>query len=262
MKKQLLELIFLSEKRKSLLLFLKEGPKSIEDIRSTLVVSSVAILPQIKKLRERNLVLKEGDIYRLSPLGRSIVGRLEDMVGVLGVFGNNYEYWSRHAIECIPFNLLRRIDELGNCSFSEPPDRTHLFEPHREFVENIEKSNCLWGTASIFHPLYPSLFLNFARRGMKVSILVTDSVFDRIVEEYRGELSAFLNLENAHFYVCRENMELSHVVTDRFLSLTLPFSDGSFDHREDVLSFEPIALNWGKELFAYYQNMSDEITEI
>ncbi|HII02128.1 TPA: winged helix-turn-helix domain-containing protein [Methanosarcinaceae archaeon] len=262
MKKKLLELIFLSEKRKNLLLFLKEGPKTIEDIRSALDVSSVAILPQIKKLRERNLVLKDGNIYRLSPLGRSIVGRMKDMVGVLGVFGNNYNYWSRHAIECIPLHLLKRIDELGECTFSEPPDRTHLFEPHREFVENIAQSSYLWGTASIFHPLYPALFLNFAKSGMKVSILVTDSVFDRIREEYRAELSAFIDMETSHFYVCRENLELSHVVTDRFFSLSLPFHDGTFDHKEDVLCFGPSALNWGKELFAYYRDRSEEITEI
>lgn len=262
MKKQLLELIFLSEKRKNLLLFLKEGPKTIEDIRSALGVSSVAILPQIKKLRERNLVLKEDDVYRLSPLGQSIAGRMEDMVGVLGVFGNNYDYWSRHGIECIPLHLLKRIDELGECTFSEPPDRTRLFEPHREFVENISRSSCLWGTASIFHPLYPAFFLNFAKSGMKASILVTDTVFERIREEYRAELSAFLDVETSHFYVCRENLELSHVVTERFLSLTLPFHDGTFDHKEDVLCFGPSALKWGKELFAYYRDRSEEITEI
>ena len=262
MKKQLLELIFLSEKRKNLLLFLKGGPKTIENIRAALGVSSVAILPQIKKLRERNLVLKEGDIYRLSPLGRSIAGRMDDMVGVLGVFGNNYDYWSKHAIECIPLHLLKRIDELGECTFSEPPDRTHLFEPHREFVEHISRSSCLWGTASIFHPLYPTLFLNFAKSGMKASILVTDSVFERVREEYNTELRAFLNMETSHFYVCRENLELSHVVTDRFLSLTLPFHDGTFDHKEDVMCFRPPALKWGKELFDYYRDRSEEITEL
>lgn len=262
MKTHLLELIFLSDKRKNLLLFLKEGPKTIEDVRSALDVSSVAILPQIKKLRERNLVIKEDDVYRLSPLGQAIAGKMQGMVDILGVFGNNYEYWSRHAVECLPPHLLRRIDELGHCMFSEPPDRTRLFEPHREFVENIAKSSSLCGIASIFHPLYPSLFLDFAKRGIEVSIIVTDSVFGRIRDDFRAELSAFLNSECTRFYVCEENIEFSHVVTDRFLSLSLPFHDGTFDHREDVLSLEPSALNWGKDLFAYYRERSEEITEI
>ncbi len=49
MSNSLLELIFLSEKRKNLLLFLKEGgPKNIEEIKTNLDTSAVAILPQIK----------------------------------------------------------------------------------------------------------------------------------------------------------------------------------------------------------------------
>ncbi|MDY0245375.1 MAG: ArsR family transcriptional regulator, partial [Methanosarcina mazei] len=67
MSNSLLELIFLSEKRKNLLLFLKEGPKNIEEIKTNLDTSAVAILPQIKKLRDDSLVFRTEDSYFLSP---------------------------------------------------------------------------------------------------------------------------------------------------------------------------------------------------
>jgi len=262
MDSQLLELIFLSEKRKDLLLFLKEGPKSISEIKESLNVGLVGILPQLKKLRDNSLVLKTGDIYSLSPLGVAVAGKMQPMIDVLSAFGSKYEYWANHAVESIPAPLRRRIGELANCTFSEPPDRTRLFEPHREFVENLMKSRKINGIASIFHPLYPSLFLNFAKKGAEISILVTRPVYERTKEEYGAELSEFLKFENASFYVCNTKIELSHVVTDRFLSLTLPFSDGTFDHKEDVLCFDPVALQWGEDLFAYYRDISDRIFEI
>ncbi|KKH97944.1 hypothetical protein EO95_01870 [Methanosarcina sp. 1.H.T.1A.1] len=262
MNSQLLELIFLSEKRKDILLFLQEGPKTIGEINKCLNASAVAVLPQLKKLREDSLVFKIEDVYILSSLGIAVAGRMQAMVSLLNVFGNGYEYWANHAIECIPPSLRNRIGDLENCTFSEPPDRTHLFEPHREFVENLAISRRINGIASIFHPLYPSFFLTFAKKGADISLLVTRPVYERIIEEYRTEFREFLNFENACFYVCDEKIEFSHVVTDRFLSLSLPFSGGIFDHKQDVMCFDPIALQWGEDLFAYYRDRSEKITEI
>ncbi|WP_048158681.1 winged helix-turn-helix domain-containing protein [Methanosarcina sp. WWM596] len=262
MNSSLLELIFLSEKRKDLLLFLKEGPKTIEEIKNYLDAGSVAVLPQLKKLREASLVFKTEDVYILSPLGIAVAGKMQVMVSLLNVFGNCYEYWANHAIECIPTPLRNKIGDLENCTFSEPPDRTRLFDPHREFVENLATSKRIKGIASIFHPLYPSLFLTFAKKGVDISIIVTRPVYERIKEEYRTEFREFIHFRNACFYVCDEKIELSHAVTDRFLSLSLPFSDGTFDHKQDVMCFYPIALQWGEDLFAYYRDRSEKINEI
>jgi predicted transcriptional regulator len=262
MNSPLLELIFFSEKRKDLLLFLNEGPRSITEIKESLNVGLVAILPQLKKLRESSLIIKKGDIYSLSSLGIAVACRMKQMIDILCLFESKYEYWTNHAVESIPDPLRSRIGELANCTFSEPPDRTCLFEPHREFVENLMKSKKISGIASVFHPLYPSIFLTFAKSGVDVSLLVTRPIYERITEEYGAELSEYLKFENASFYVCSKKIELAYAVTDRFLSLTLPFSDGTYDHKEDVLCFDSGALQWGEDLFAYYRNISDKITEI
>ncbi len=258
---QLLELIFLSGKRKDLLLFLKEGPKTIAEIQTHLDVGAVGILPQLKKLREYSLVIKEGNVYSLSSLGIAITCRMQSMVDLLNVFEKRYDYWANHSVDCIPIPLRRRIGELSNFTFSETHDGTHLFEPHREFVENIRKSKKVSGIASIFHPFYPSLFLNFAKMGMNVSILVTLPVYQRVKEDFATEISEFIKIENASFYVCSRKIEFSYVVTDKFLSLTLPFPDGRFDYREDTMCFDSAAIQWGEDLFAYYRDRSEKITE-
>lgn len=262
MNSPLLELIFLSEKRKDLLLFLKDGPKTISEIKENLDVGLVAILPQLKKLRENSLISKTGDIYSLAPLGIAIVGRMKPMIDVLNVFGSKYEYWANHAVESIPNPLQERLGELANCTFSEPPDRTRLFEPHKEFVENLMKSKKISGIASVFHPLYPSLFLSFAKNEVDVSLLVTRPIYERLRKEYRAEMNEFLKFENANFYVYDKKIEFAYAVTDIFLSLTLPFSDGTYDHKEDVLCFDPQAIKWGEDLFTYYRKISDKLNEI
>ena len=163
MNSSLIELIFLSQKRTQIFLFLKENPKAITEIREFLHTSSVAVLPQLKILRENSLVIKKGDIYSLTPLGIAIAGRLEPMVDLTKVIGIRYDYWANHAIECIPAPFLKRIGDLSDCTFSENRDNTHLYEIHKEFVENFKKANKLSGIVSIFHPSHLSLFFNFVK---------------------------------------------------------------------------------------------------
>jgi predicted transcriptional regulator len=163
MNSSLLELVFLSQKRTQILLFLKENPKAITEIREFLHMSSVAILPQLKILRENSLVIKKGDIYSLTPLGIAIAGRIQPMVDLIKVFGTQYEYWANHAIECIPAPFLKRIGDLSECTFSEHLCNTHLYEIHKEFVENFMKAKKLSGIVSIFHPSHLSLFFNFVK---------------------------------------------------------------------------------------------------
>lgn len=262
MDSSVLELIFLSKKRTDILLFLKDGPKTIAEIKKFLDLNSVAVLPQLKKLRDNFLIFKEGNTYSLSPLGITIVGRLQPMVDLLNVFETQYAYWTSHAIECIPAPLLERIGELSCCTLSEPLERTHLFEPHKDWLKNLAESKKISGICSIFNPLFTSSFRPFLNKGIKVSILVTLPVYERIQKEFGANLREFFTFKDTNFYVCREKIEFTHVVTDRFLSLTLPFSDGTYDQKQHLFFFDSAAIQWGEDLFAYYMDKSEKITEV
>jgi predicted transcriptional regulator len=259
---QLLELIFLSEKRKDILLFLRDGPKTIKQIKTHLNVGAVAILPQIKKLRENFLILKKKEVYILSPLGIAVTGNMKPIADLLKLFGTQNDFWVDHKIECIPIPFLRRIGELSKCKFSKPPDKAHLFEPHREFIGNLEKSEKIIGIASIFHPSYPYFILDCLKMRKPISLIITFSVYERVKEEFEDIMKESLNYENGTLYICRKEIEFSYVVTDRFLSVSLPFSDGTYDHQREILCFDPVALQWGEDLFDYYRDMSEKVTNI
>lgn len=102
MNSSLLDLILFSEKRKDFLLLLKEGPKSIEEILEKLQVSRTALLPQIKKLKEENLVIHENEMYRLSLIGEIIVEKMQPLLYTLAIFEKNEDFWAERKLTPIP----------------------------------------------------------------------------------------------------------------------------------------------------------------
>ena len=108
-----LDLIFSSEKRREILLLLREGPKSIGEIESFLHSSSITIYPQIKLLKERRfLYRKEDQKYELTLLGRAIAEKMKSLVDTLETLENKYEFWNSHKLDGIPTHLLNRISDL------------------------------------------------------------------------------------------------------------------------------------------------------
>ena len=91
MRSNLITILLSSEKRTDLLLLLKEKPRTIEEINNELDTNSVAILPQLKKLKEKGLVIQEEKIYELSLLGKIIVRKMESLVKAFRQLENNYK---------------------------------------------------------------------------------------------------------------------------------------------------------------------------
>jgi len=90
MRSSLITILMSSEKRTDLLLLLKDRPRNIEEINNELGTNSVAILPQLKKLKENGLVIQEDRVYDLSLLGRIIVRKLESLVKALRQLEDDY----------------------------------------------------------------------------------------------------------------------------------------------------------------------------
>ena len=90
MRSSLITILLSSEKRTDLLLLLNEKPRTIEEINNELDTNSVAILPQLKRLKENGLVVQEDRIYDLSLLGRIIVRKMESLVKAFRHLEDNY----------------------------------------------------------------------------------------------------------------------------------------------------------------------------
>ncbi len=256
----LLDLILFSEKRKDFLLLLKEGPKDIEEILEKLQVPRTALLPQIKKLKEEDLVVHEDGIYRLSTIGEIVVEKMQPLLDTLSVFEKNEDFWANRKLASIPPHLMKRINELGNYRLIEP-DLSHTFDLDPEFVKHFSNSSCIHMFSSYFHPQFPALFLSLARKGIEVSLILSEAVYLRLEEDFKEEGKEFLKMENSNLYILeKRGMEIPALIaaTDRIMILGLFNESGRFD-LQYMISLERRARKWGEDLFKYYRDMSREI---
>ena len=254
----LVDIILNSEKRKNVLLLLMEGEKSREEIKTSLNVTSTALIPQIKKLKEHGLVIQNGDYYILTNIGKVLVANLLPFLNSVEVFEENSNYWLNRDLNGIPESILKRFGELGNCVIIEP-DLNYLFEFPKEFTENIAKSSYVMTFNAYFHPEYPALYSSLAEKGIDVSLVVTSSVRERMEKDYAEEIMKFMDFENTEMFVSNEITGLATLVsTDRFLFLCFFNNQGQYDHRI-LMSFDSNALQWSKELFSFFKDKAEKI---
>jgi len=259
---ELLELIFLSDKRKQLLLFLKEGPKNMDEIKEALDVTSTAILPQIKKLKEKSLIVQEDKNYKLSLIGKVLVEKMQPLVSIIDVFEDNFDYWAERDLQGIPPAFRKRLGELRKCKLIQP-DLDRMFELDPEIVENLSKSSRILECIAYFDPSLISMCQELAKGGVEFSFLMSGSVFQRYSKDYLEDFRSMLALENIKFFLYSGELRIANLtVTDRFVMISLfPKNQKHFD-RESLISYEPSALNFGNELFDELLRNSTRITQI
>ena len=259
MSSSLSDTVWLSEKRKNLLLLLMEGPRDIEQIKASLNVTSKAMMPQIKILKKQELISQDEEVYELSEIGKLVVGNMLPLLNTFEVLEDNMGYWASRDMTAIPPDLFMRLGELGECMVIEH-DLNHMFDLPREFTENLVKSRCIMSSLSYYHPLYPPLYSKLAKSGAEVEIVLTEAVFERLKSESPDELGVLLDSGNTVKVFSEGSIRLPTIaVTDRFMYLCLFDKQGKYDHRK-VMSFDASAVRWGRELFMHYRGLCREVT--
>lgn len=189
----LIKTIFLSEKRKNVLvLLLNEGPKNIDEIKEALDFSSSALMPQIKKLLKWDLVTYDPveDVYKLSDMGVLIVEKIEEFLNIIDIYVENHEYWETRDLSEIPYHMRKRIGNLKHCELLEA-GRDCLFEFHPTFVEKVLASKYVMMANSAFQPQTVSIFSKLLQNNTKISFVLTQQVFDKFFDDFPDALNVF-----------------------------------------------------------------------
>lgn len=258
---ELIETLFLSEKREKMLLLLIDGPADIKKINSTLEVTSSSILPQIKKLREAGLVHKDDNgTYELTTIGKLIVENMKPLSCMLKVFDKSDTYWDERELNTIPEKLRNKIGDLGDIEFIVP-DLDHMYDLPEQMVHNIISSHKISSLQSFFHPDYPGLYKDLASKEVLMDLIVTESVFERLENEYEEEMRSILEAENTTFLVCNDDLKPpTFNFTENFAYISFFNFQGRYDHK-DIITHDPGAIEWCKELFTYYSRTSEPINK-
>lgn len=253
MRSSLITVLLSSEKRTDLLLFLKEKPRTIEEINSELGTNSVAILPQLKRLKENGLVVQEDRAYSLSLLGKILVRRMESLVKAFRLLEDNYDYWSGVKPGGASLAFFKLMEEL----MALIPDSSQDEDASSAYQKTTE---ALYSSKQILliishHDLgYPGICAENAKKGLRVSIILTQLVFEKFIEEFKEELDTLLLLENFEIYVLNENITPPTIaVTDTMVLTCFSTSKSNESENNTIASFGEKAVNWGQETFEYFR---------
>ncbi len=253
----IVDLIFYSEKRREILILLADGPKSVEEIKNGLCGDTLSITPQLKKLRDMDIIVQHEDTYELSDIGKIIVKKMLPLTELLQAFEYNNDYWSKHDRSPIPENLINKIHMLGKCKVDEP-DLGHLFEFPNDLKEIVFRSTRFRAFYSFFCPESPAIQETCAKKGIKMDLIMDEKVYGRLKNDFKDTYRLLLE-NNVSLYIYRgETKPSSFVVTDDFITLKLFGKDGEFDHRR-LRSCNKSAIEWGDELADYYIGLSEKV---
>jgi len=261
MKKRLLEIIFASEKRKSLLLLLKNGPQEIEDVILSLNTTRQSLLPQIKILVEHYLLDYNNSICRLTRTGELVVSKMNTLVGTIEVLDIDIDYWGTHDLSFIPPHVLSRIDFLEECTIIKP-SITESYEENNDFFEASKISQSLYGVTTFFHPNFAEYFSELISRNVNLHFIVTKDLLNKLKNDKPQVLKDLINSPLMHLYVYNKEMKCASFSYNDYYTKIRPLTiSGDFDIRY-VLCSGSTSIKWGNELFNYYLKNSSPITEI
>lgn len=257
---QLSDLIWISDKRKNLLMLLLDGPKSMDHIVKALNSTAHAMSPQVKILKEEMLIEQHGNMYGLTDIGRIIVTNMYPLFNTLQVIDEDRKYWCERDLSFIPQAFLERIGELGNYMLIDP-GINNLFDLPAEFTENLKRSQHIDCFVSYYHPTYLNLYFDQAAAGREMTFIFTNSVFARVTAEWRSCLDKIKDKESVRICLYRDDGRPglpSMCITESFAYLFLFRRDNNYETRR-LLGFDESARKWSADLFAHYLSLSSPI---
>jgi len=259
--KSLLDVLFMSEKRKEVLLLLQDGAKEMEVIVKALDTTRQALLPQVRTLEDHYLVSHDRDTYELTSIGKLIVDEMIPLLGTLKVFDNDTDYWGTHKLDFIPPHLLKKIDQLGQYRIINPPLHD-AYELNRDIVKTTLRSKSLISVTSYLHPSFPTVSTKFSEMGIHVQMIMTIDLFEQLKFQNYDQFRQLLEIGNTTYWLYPKNIGFMSFIQNDYCSLLrLITSNGLFDNKQ-LLLCDPAALQWGREFFEHYLKDSTPITGI
>jgi predicted transcriptional regulator len=257
MQHELIDVVFRSQKRRDLLLLLGEKPRTMEEIKTLLDVSPTAILPQIKRLTDSDLVIQKNGNYELTDMGDQVFKKVQSLVNVLTLLEQD-NYWIEHDLSGIPKYLLDRIGDLKDCKLVEP-DPSQIFEPSTELLNFFSSSRYLMVFSSFYRPEFLPLYTRLGRLESDVTLIFTESVLEKIMQNYQKKVRKLATMQNTELFVCNDGVKLAELmVSDHGMIISLFDNNGRF-YYEYMSCSEPEAINWAKELIEFCKSRAWQI---
>nr|WP_321496963.1 winged helix-turn-helix domain-containing protein [uncultured Methanolobus sp.] len=261
MKKSLLDILFASDKRKNVLLLLKDGPQEMEFLLNNVNTLRQALLPQMKILKKYNLIYQINDTYGLTRIGKLIADEMYPFLNTIEMLDENSHYFVQHQVDIIPAPFLKRIHEIKGFTLVEPSHVNSHDLNMDHYVKALESKN-VYFVFTFMHPTSPSILKHLVDNDIHVSLIFTKELVDKLLNEIYDTCKSHFAFKNASFYVYDKDITISSLtVIDSGFLLRLRGKDNEFSNKQ-ITIYTPSGRKWGKDLFDYYLKDAKLITEL
>ncbi|MFX1389259.1 MAG: transcriptional regulator FilR1 domain-containing protein [Promethearchaeota archaeon] len=240
---------FSHKERYNLLQGLYYESKRHTELQSELNLPGSEISRHLKRLREKNLVIKNlQNKYQITNIGKLFIRLME----IFRVSLNHSDFFNTHKISSIPINLIFQLGKLNEVEFgNKTMENMEIFE---SLVKSSEKF-----LYAITDQYQKSLLKEAEKKWRNRSIKIRALIDIDLLKSYNipdGWSKLFDNpktffkdmLENIRIL---EDIEISLVVSDKGAIVFLS-KDGQIDYSQCLIDNHIPFIEWAKELFEWY----------
>ncbi len=230
----------------------------METILETLKTKRSALLPQIKLMEEKHLLIKDDGVCELTTIGELLMSKTLPLLSMVNFFDKDMEYWGSHNIDFIPTELLKRVDEIGDYAIIEP-ELPEIFEMNRVFDEGLRRTKKSRIVTSIIYPDSMEVLHELSRTDIDMEFVTTQKILNKFRTESYEKLCETMESGQIKFFIYNGKIRFpAFAQNDDGLFLFMSKKDGTFENRL-LLSRTPGALEWGREFFEYYK---EDVTQV
>ncbi|RLI79245.1 transcriptional regulator [Archaeoglobales archaeon] len=225
-------------------------PQNLSEISESLKKAKPTVAPHLKTLIELGLIERDNEMYVISEIGEVAYKKLVEIIKFFDVVANLKKFFKQHDLTPIPDFLLKDIYMLyGGVVF----EKENPYEFHKEWWNILLSSRWIYGLSSVYHKDFPNIFTELSKK-KEVKLIVTESIFERIIEVNERELNEFLN--RGEMFVCK-SVKLTFVTAEK--GFTMNLYENSYDASQILICKTKDAVEWGLKLFSYYLSQSRRV---
>lgn len=227
---------------------LGNGAKSLQELRDITGSTSQSLLPTIRKLEGPQIITRTADVYELTPVGRIMNHKVNDLVSTTVAIRRHHEFYRTHDLEGIPAPFLERISDFINSDLLRATD-DDVLRVNQYFAEAINEGSRIDIVSSIVAPWFCEPLAQRARE-VPVDLIITEHIAAMLKEEpYLSHLEQLHRMTMLRIWICPFRFRMALIVTDAASSLGLYKKETErFDITEGLRSESRTAIAWGRDL--------------
>ena len=246
-----------SDNRLEILKCLLNSPQSLKGIHEKTGLNNSSISINVSSLESKGYVVNRNDMFHLTNASKLILTNIFYLNKSINFLDRNADFFNMHKLGNLNFNALKDISSLESSELVEstPFD---IFKTVRLYKEFGFKSESI---KTIFPFMYPQIdeqFTDWFENDVEIKLILDEDVSSAFVESFNNYKFDKESKCRISVKTIESGLDFALFVTDEVIILGFYKNDGKFDQNAVYLSKEKEAIQWGRDIFAEYENLAPE----